>query len=157
MTKEYEKYTLSRLNRDVQDYLIQETKMNLPADFIRKLVNANKEKDQPEIDDAQLTQFVNQTKWDLIHDKLVKENNLAVTSEELLEKAKTDVANYYGGAALFESNPDSLTRMAESLIADEKYANRMGDQILNDKIFELLKAKISVSNKEVNEHEFFHH
>ncbi len=96
-------------------------------------------------------------KWDLIHDKLLRDNNVAITREELTGRARKDIANYYGGEEFFQNNTGELDRLAESLLNDEKYANRLRDQVLNDKVFELLKSKISAIEKPVDQHEFFHH
>lgn len=157
LTNEYEKYAASKFDRDIQDYLISETNMNLPVDFLRKLINSNKQADAADLDDQQMLQALQQVKWDLIHDKIIRDNNLAITKEELTDRAKTDIANYYGGAAAFENDPGALDRLADSLLADEKYVNRLSEQVLNDKIFELLKAKITAVEMAVDQHEFFHH
>lgn len=157
LSKEYDKYAATRFDREIQDYLINETSMSLPVEFLRKLINANKKEDAANIDDEQLMQSLQQVKWDLIHDKLVRDNNISVTKEELMERAATDIANYYGGAAAFENNHEALDRLSASLMEDEKYVARLRDQLLNDKIFELLKSKISSVDKAVDQHEFFHH
>lgn len=157
LKKEYEKFANTRFDRQIQDYLLAETKMNLPVDFLRKLINSNKQADAEELNDEQLSQAMQQVKWDLIHDKLIRDNNLTATPAELTDRVKTDITNYYGGSAAFENDPGALDRLAQSLLNDEKYVARIHDQVMNDKIFDLLKSKIIAVEKPVNEHEFFHH
>jgi trigger factor len=157
LANEYNRYATSQLDTAIQNSLISETVIDLPAEFIRKLINANKEKDQPDIDDLQLGDYLNHTKWDLIFDKIVHENNVTVSNEELEAFAIKDIVKYYGNPAMFEENPEALKKLVDSLMADEKYVKRIRDQVLNDKIFELLRGKVSVTEKGVDKHEFFHH
>lgn len=157
LQQEYEKFANTRFDRQIQDYLLAETNMNLPVDFLRKLINSNKQADAEELNDQQLTQAMQQVKWDLIHDKLIRDHSLTATPDELSDRVKMDITNYYGGAAAFENDPGALDRLANSLLNDEKYVARIHDQVMNDKIFDLLKAKIIAVEKPVREHEFFHH
>lgn len=154
---EYEKYANSRFDREIQDFLIAETSMNLPVDFLRKLINAGKKENDVPLDDQQMAEALQQVKWDLIHDRMVRDSGIDVTGEDLAERAKTDIANYYGGMSFFEDKQEELNRLAHSLIADEKYVHRLKDQLLNDKIFEMLRSKITVVEKPVSQHDFFHH
>ena len=157
LSREYVKYAETRFDRELQDMLINETEMSLPVEFLRKLIHSNKQEDDAVLDEQQLVQALQQVKWDLIHDKLLRDNNVAITREELTGRARKDIANYYGGEEFFQNNTGELDRLAESLLNDEKYANRLRDQVLNDKVFELLKSKISAIEKPVDQHEFFHH
>ena len=157
LSREYVKYAETRFDRELQDMLINETEMSLPVEFLRKLIHSNKQEEDAVLDEQQLVQALQQVKWDLIHDKLVRDNNVAITREELTGRARKDIANYYGGEEFFQNNTGELDRLAESLLNDEKYANRLRDQVLNDKVFELLKSKISAIEKPVDQHEFFHH
>lgn len=154
---EYEKYANSRFDREIQDFLIAETSMNLPVDFLRKLINAGKKENDVPLDDQQMAEALQQVKWDLIHDRMVRDSGIEVTGEDLAERAKTDIANYYGGMSFFEDKQEELNRLAHSLISDEKYVHRLKDQLLNDKIFEMLRSKITVVQKPVSQHDFFHH
>lgn len=157
LSKEYSKYADTRFDRELQEMLISETAMNLPVDFLRKLIQSNKREGDAELDELQLAEALKQVKWDLIHDKVMRENKVVITKEELTGRARTDISNYYGGTDFFENNIAELDRLAETLLNDEKYAQRLQDQMLNDKIFELLKSKITVVEKPVDQHEFFHH
>ncbi|MBX7107103.1 MAG: trigger factor [Chitinophagales bacterium] len=157
LKQEYDKFANTRFERQIQDYLLAETSMNLPVDFLRKLINSNRQSDTEELNDAQIAQAMQQVKWDLIHDKLLRDNNISITPDEISARVKLDITNYYGGASAFENDPGALDRLANSLLNDEKYLARIQDQVMNDKIFEVLKSKITAVEKPVSEHEFFHH
>jgi trigger factor len=157
MSEEFRKVTVSRLDRDIREYMIDETPMQLPVEFLRKLINANKEEGQPDIDDHQMSVYVRQVKWDLISSRIARENNLEITTDDLKERTKNDIINYYGGVALFNENPESLDRLVGSLLSDEKHTDRMREQMMNDKLAGLLRRKAVTEDKIVDQHEFFHH
>jgi trigger factor len=102
-----------------------------------------------------LTQHLQQVKWELIQGKIVRENQLSVTREELMDFARLDIINYYKNEV--PEGDEALSKLATALLDDEKYILRITDHILNDKIFELLKTKISTEEKAVDIHEFYHH
>ncbi len=154
LENEYLKYTSSKLDRAIQEYLLNHTNMSLPVEFLRKLINSNKEGAE-DITEQQMNQHMNQVKWDLIHDRIVRENELSVAREELIDYIKLDILNYYKNE--MSEDEEALSRLVNSLLNDEKYVRRISDQVLNDKVFELLKSKISIEEKAVDLHEFYHH
>ncbi len=155
LERKYLQYTNIKLNREVQEYILQHTHMSLPGEFLRKLIIANKEEEPQDLTDRQLTQHLQQVKWELIQGKIVRENQLSVTREELMDFARLDIINYYKNEV--PEGDEALSKLATALLDDEKYILRITDHILNDKIFELLKTKISTEEKAVDIHEFYHH
>jgi trigger factor len=141
LENEYLKYTSSKLDRAIQEYLLNHTNMSLPVEFLRKLINSNKEGAE-DITEQQMNQHMNQVKWDLIHDRMVRENELSVAREELIDYTKLDILNYYKNE--MSEDEEALSRLVNSLLND-------------DKVFELLKSKISIEEKAVDLHEFYHH
>ncbi|MBK6483063.1 MAG: hypothetical protein IPG01_08005 [Chitinophagaceae bacterium] len=83
LSREYVKYAETRFDRELQDMLINETEMSLPVEFLRKLIHSNKQEDDAVLDEQQLVQALQQVKWDLIHDKLLRDNNVAITVKNL--------------------------------------------------------------------------
>ena len=66
MNREYQTFADSKLDREIQDALIDEIKMDLPLDFFRRLLDENREEGNPPMDDQQFDSSLNQIKWDLI-------------------------------------------------------------------------------------------
>ncbi|MBA3647830.1 MAG: hypothetical protein H0W62_04645 [Chitinophagales bacterium] len=156
LQKEYERYSLADLDRGVQAYLIRETNMQLPVGFIRKLINTTKEEGQADIDDHELEHYVQQAKRDLIQERIARESNINVTEEELKHRAKQDISNYYKQPSDLENDGGPLDQLADSLIKDEKYVHKIRQEVLNYKISDVLKTKITIQEKEVDQHDFFH-
>ena len=158
MNREYQTFANSKLDREIQDALIDEIKVELPNEFLRRLLDENREEGNPSMDDQQFESSLKQIKWDLISDKLIHSNELAVTDEEMAAEAMKDVVSYFGGSSsYFQGNPDSLNNLVDSLLKDEKNASRLRSRVLNEKLQALLRGKIKTEEKTVDEHEFFHH
>jgi trigger factor len=158
MNREYQTFANSKLDREIQDALIDEIKVELPNEFLRRLLDENREEGNPPMDDQQFNSSLKQIKWDLISDKLIHSNELAATDEEMAAEAMKDVVNYFGGSSsYFQGNPDSLNNLVDSLLKDEKNASRLRSRVLNEKLQALLRSKVKTEEKTVDEHEFFHH
>lgn len=158
MDADYLSFANSKLDREIQEALIQETPIDLPTDFLRRLLDENREEGHPLMSDEQFEASLKQIKWDLISEKLVKENQLEANEEELKTEARKDVMNYFGGSyAYFSENPESLDKLVDSVLKDESSSSRLRSRVLNEKIQTVLRSRVTVQDREVNEHEFFHH
>ena len=158
MNRDYNSFANSKLDREVQSYLTSETSIELPKEFLRKLFDENREKESAPLSDEQFEASLNQVKWDLISEKLILENKLDVNEEELKQEAIKDVINYFGvSSSYFNENPDSLSKLVDSLMKDENNSSRIRSRVLNQKLHDLLRSQVQVEEKIVDEHEFFHH
>ncbi|MFI5135113.1 MAG: trigger factor [Chitinophagales bacterium] len=158
MKKDYDSFTNSKLDREIQNYLISETPIELPKEFLRRLLDENQEKESAPLNDEQFESSLRQVKWDLISEKLILENKLEANEDEMKQEAIKDVINYFGvSSSYFNENPDSLSKLVDSLLKDENNASRIRSRALNQKLHDLLRNKVQVEEKIVDEHEFFHH
>jgi trigger factor len=82
---------------DVVDYLMNKVNFNLPTEFLKRWIVAVNEKpvtlDQV---DAEFDNYAKGLKWQLIENKIIKENNIAVTNEEVIEHTKDLILQQFG-------------------------------------------------------------
>jgi hypothetical protein len=50
-----------------------------------------------------------------------------------------------------------MDRLVDSVLQDESGKGRLRSRVLNEKLLAVLRSKVTVEDREVNEHEFFHH
>ena len=86
--EEIENYWKGQSRNQLQDqlyhYLIDETKMDFPVEFLKRWLQTGGEKEKtPEQVETEFPTFINQLKWTLISDKLIKEHGLEVGNDEL--------------------------------------------------------------------------
>jgi trigger factor len=158
MNSDYQRFANAELERDIQKYLIDNTLIELPTDFLRRLMDENREEGQPRMNDEQFEASVRQIKWDMIWEKLTREYQIEVSEDELKSEARREVLNYFGvSAGYFTENPESMDRLVDSVLQDESGKGRLRSRVLNEKLLAVLRSKVTVEDREVNEHEFFHH
>ncbi|HTL80282.1 MAG TPA: trigger factor, partial [Bacteroidia bacterium] len=96
-----------RLRNDITTELLNRTNLNLPDTFLKRwLISANEKPVTPEQVDAEYPMYARQLRWQLIENKLIKDNNISVTAEEATEHVKNILrANF----AKYGRNPDEVT------------------------------------------------
>lgn len=145
----------AKLKVDTYHKIIEATEIPLPADFLKKYIKRNNEKP---IDDAQIDEgfenFQKELKWSLIQGKIVKDNELEVDKEELVEKAKEETKNNYLRYTGMELPDDQLDQFAASMLNDEKYVNEMYTKLLEEKTFENIISNLKIVEKEISLEDF---
>lgn len=140
-----------KLQNEMVEYLIQNTTISLPKEFLKKWLNMRQEKP---MDEAQLNieveVYSQSLKWRLIEDKIFKDNNMSVTQQEVSDYAHALVKGYMGGSVPEEQ----VHQMAHRILHDEKEVNRLYERLYDMKLLDLLKKTYTVENKELPREEF---
>ncbi|MBI1781540.1 MAG: trigger factor, partial [Sphingobacteriales bacterium] len=115
--------------------------------------------------EAEYPVFSNQLKWTLISDKLIKENNLEVNSEELRNYMKQQVMGYFGQMNLGE-NVEWLDSYVDRMMKDEQQVDSTYRRLITEKLFNWAETQITPVEKAISaenfgklqqEHEHHHH
>lgn len=154
----WDKQSSNQLQHHLYHVLLDETQMELPQSFLKKWLStqtdSNKQPKTAEQVEAEFPTFVNQLKWTLISDKIITENNLDVTAEELKASFKQQVMGYFGGMSLGGDNLDWLDQYVESLMKDEQQVDGTYRRIITEKVFNWAETQVQKEEKEVSAEEF---
>lgn len=154
----WDKQSSNQLQHHLYHVLLDDTKMELPESFLKKWLStqtdSNKQPKTAEQVEAEFPTFVNQLKWTLISDKIITENNLDVTAEELKASFKQQVMGYFGGMSLGGDNLDWLDQYVESLMKDEQQVDGTYRRIITEKVFNWAETQVQKEEKEVSAEEF---
>lgn len=151
--EEIQQYWDAQSKNQLQDqlyhYLIDETQMEFPADFLKRWLQTGGEKPKTaEEAEAEFPSFSNQLKWTLISDKLVQDNKLQVTNEELRESMKAEIMRYFGSMSLGEDT-SFLESYIDRMMKDEKQVDASYRRLITDKLFTWVEAQVKPKEKEV--------
>lgn len=151
--EEIQQYWDAQSKNQLQDqlyhYLIDETKMEFPADFLKRWLQTGGEKPKTaEEAEAEFPSFSNQLKWTLISDKLVQDNKLQVTNEELRESMKVEIMRYFGSMNLGDDT-SFLESYVDRMMKDEKQVDASYRRLITDKLFSWVEAQVKPKEKEV--------
>ncbi|QSE97282.1 trigger factor [Fulvivirga lutea] len=145
------------LNRDIRDTLIKSTKIEVPEKFLKKwLLVTNEGKVTEEDIEKEFDEYVRSLKWDLLRNKISEDNEIKVEHADVKDRAKGMILSQLGGPAAAEQLKDHLDSFADNYLQAENGQNYMKvyNELREDKIMDLVKEKISVSDKKVNLEEF---
>src|SRR6185295_16185744 len=111
----------SQLQHQAYHELLDHTGINFPEGFLKKWMKTQGEnlKTDEEIE-QEFPTFINQLKWTLISDKIVAENSIQVTPDEIRNFAKQQLFGYMGMGAMDAEQP-WITDYVEKMMKDRKY------------------------------------
>ena len=163
LRSEIETYWASQARNQIHDQvfheLVDHTEIKFPEGFLKKWIKTQNEsgKNQEPKSDEQVEKefpsFLNQLKWTLITDKIVQDNTIQVTADEIKAFSKQQLFSYMGGANLSDDQP-WVTDYVEKMMKDKKYVEDSYHRIQTQKIFEFAETQVKASDKDISAEEF---
>jgi len=140
---------------DVTEFLIESTKFELPAAFLKKWIQTVGENPlTPEQAEEEYAKSENGLRYQLIEGKVIVENNLQTTFEEL--KAFTSDLIKKQMAQFGQMNPTDadVDGIVARVLSNQEEVKRLSEQIMSEKMVNLFKEKVSAKAKEVSYQDF---
>jgi trigger factor len=134
--------------------LIDHTEIKFPEAFLKKWVKTQGEKSKTDEEvENEFPVFLNQLKWTLITDKIVKENNIQVQPDELRNFARQQLLGYMG-MNVSDEQQGWMNDYVEKMMKDRKYVEDAFNRIQTQKIFEWAEQQVKPAEKEISSEEF---
>ncbi|MCC9018477.1 trigger factor [Flavobacterium lipolyticum] len=144
-----------KLLLDVQDFLIESTKFDLPAEFLKKWLQTVGEKklsaEEAEIEYARSEKGL---RFQLIEGKALAQSNIQINFEDL--KAFTTNAIKQQMAQFGQLNPsdEEVQTIVARVLSNQEEVKRLSEQVVAEKLLEIFKEKANPTTKEVTYEEF---
>ncbi len=148
------------------DKLIHDIHIDLPDEFVKRWLVTSDEKITEENVEHDYENYSKSLKQQLIINKIAKDNDLKVEQEEI----KNHVKNYFAKQYLFDPSDEEkmkqLDTIADSVLQNKDEANKIYDQLFDNKMQELFKSTLKLNKIEktyeefikiTNEHHHKHH
>ena len=134
-------------------HVLLDTPMQFPEEFLKKWLQRGGEKEKsPEDVEKEFPSFTNQLKWTLISDKIINENHLEVTNEEMRDYMRNEILQYFG-----QMNPGQDTSWIDSYIdrmmKDEKQIESSYRRLITEKLFHWAEGQVKPVEQEVSSEE----
>lgn len=148
------------------DKLINETKIDLPDEFVKRWLVTSDDKITKENIEKDYENYSKSLKQQLIINKIAKENDIKVEPEEIKNHIKSYFAKQYMIDESDEEKMKQLDGIADSVLQNKDEANKIFDQLFDTKIRELFKSTLKLNKIEktyeefikiANEHQHKHH
>ncbi|MCW3085120.1 MAG: trigger factor [Bacteroidetes bacterium] len=141
---------------DVVEYLMNKVNFNLPSEFLKRWIVAVNEKPvTPEQVETEFDGYAKGLKWQLIENKIIKDNDITVTNEEVIEHTKELILEQFGRMGQAPMGDEELNQTAQRVLSNQEEAKKLYEKLYGQKVMTLFKTKFSLENKEVAYDEFF--
>ena len=150
--KHWESQSRVQLHDQIYHFLL-DTPIQFPDEFLKSWLQrgGEKEKSTEEVE-AEFPSFTNQLKWTLISDKIIKENNLEVTKEELRENMKKEILQYFGQMKM-DGDTSWIESYIDRMMKDEKQVDASYRRLITDKLFSWAESQVKPEEKNVSAEE----
>jgi len=137
------------------DYLIENTKFDLPADFLKKWLQVSGEKQMSEDEaKAEYERSEKGLRYQLIEGQIAKENELKVSFDDLKAYAAEVVISQFAQYGQPAPAEEQLSPIVDNILANQEETKRMSEQLMSQKLLDFYKDKLSYKEKEVTYKEF---
>ncbi|MBS1776492.1 MAG: trigger factor [Bacteroidetes bacterium] len=152
--KEFDRIGADRLHNEIYELLVHNTPINLPVDFLKRWMKEGQEKPKSEAEvEREFPSFDHQLRWTLISDKLIADNHIEVSIDEVKDDVRKRVLAYFG-----MENDEEATWMDSYMAKVEKDNKTMDEtyrRILFDRLFAWLETQFAVEEKSISDDAFF--
>jgi trigger factor len=139
---------------DSRDALINKIPFDLPRAFLKRWIKTTNEKMTDEQIDSDFDNFMLDLKWQLIKDKIVKDNELKITEEDVRSLAKEMAAMQFKQYGLSNVGDEHLENYANHMLKSEEERRKLVAKKQEDVIIAAIKDKVTLDMKEVSHEEF---
>ncbi|WP_347160442.1 trigger factor [Pontibacter chitinilyticus] len=145
------------LNRRIIDTLVDNVEVELPTEFFKRwLLVTNEGKLTAEQIDANFDQYTKELKWSMIKNKLVAENDLKVSNDEVVAATKEKMLAQFNMPEIPEELADSMNNYANQYLNQDNGRNYVQEyeQLLAEKVLAKLKEQMTVVEKTISAEDF---
>jgi len=143
-----------KLKTDARDTLLKKTEFDLPDEFLKKWLVRVNEKTTAEDIEKDYDHFRDDLRWQLIKNKIAKDNEVKITDDEILEEAKLFTRDQFTQYGLYYATDDQITSFARDMIKKEDEARRIAEKVLDTKVLDIVIDSMKVDDKKVSAGEF---
>jgi trigger factor len=147
----------NQLQHSLYHEILEHTNIGFPESFLKRWLQTGgeKPKTQDEVE-HEFPSFVNQLKWTLIVDKIVTENGIDVTQEDIEAFAKQQLLGYMGGQLGQMGGEDQpwIADYVQRMMKDKKFVEDTVHRIQTEKVFGWAETQINPVEKAIGLKEF---
>jgi len=144
-----------KFGNDVLEKALDKTKIRLPDEFLKKwLIKANEKPITMEQVQEEYDNFSKNTRWQLIKNRVVINNEIKVSDEEKTNEAKNFIRNQYAQYGQLNIEETELQDIAKKVLTNEEENKNITEKLFEEKVVDYLKSTMMVKEVEVSYDEF---
>lgn len=153
--KQFAQQGEQKLLNDVVEYLIEDTKFDLPSEFLQKWMQSSgenpltAEQAKEEYDKSEKSM-----RYQLIEGKLINENELQIQFEELKAYAMEMIKGQMAQFGQLNPSDKELEDIAARILSNQDEVKRLNEQLMSQKLLGLYKSELKLKEKEISYDDF---
>ncbi|MGC1471833.1 MAG: trigger factor [Psychroserpens sp.] len=144
-----------KLLNDVTENLVENTKFDLPAEFLQKWMQTAGE---TEMDAEQAKEEYEKSeksmRYQLIEGKLIEKHDLQVKFEDLQDHAKEMIKVQMAQFGQMNPSDEELNGIASRILSNKEEVKRLSEQLMSAKLLNLYKSEANLKTKEITYDDF---
>ncbi len=155
LKENYKQEAAWRLSKDIRDFYVNKAAVELPEAFLKRwLLHANEGKVTAEQIDAEFPGFVEDFKWQLVRNYLMKKFEFQISADDLKEAAKAFVTYQYAMYGIANVPEDMISEAVNNVLHDQKQLDRLAEQVEDQKVIDKIKATATLKAKKISSEKF---
>lgn len=143
-----------KLRTDARDMILGKTSFDLPEEFLKKWLVRVNEKTTAEDIEKDWDHFRDDLRWQLIKNKVAKDNDLKITNEEILEEAKAFTRAQFSQYGLYYATDEQISSFAADMLQKEEESRRIAEKVLDTRVLDIVIDAIKVDDKKISAEDF---
>ncbi|MDA9069168.1 trigger factor [Algibacter sp.] len=153
--KQFVQQADQKLLNDVTEHLVENTKFDLPAEFLTKWMQTSGEQ---ELDADQAREEYEKSekslRYQLIEGKLIEANNVQVTMDDIKSHAREMIKGQMAQFGQMNPSDKELDDVAARVLSNQDEARRISEQLVSQKLLTVYKEKANLKTKELSYENF---
>ena len=153
--KQFAQQSDQKMLNDVVESLIENTKFDLPKDFLERWIQVSGENPMtPEEAKAEYARSEKGLRYQLIEGKLRAEHNLQVSFDELKAYALEMIKGQMAQFGQLDTSEEELNNIASRIMSNQEEVKRLSEQLNSSKLLDFFKENAKLKTKEVSYDKF---
>lgn len=143
-----------KLKGDARTAILEKVKFDLPDDFLKRWLLKVNEKTTAEEIEKEYDHFRDDLRWQLIKNRVARENEVKITDEEVLNEAREFTRAQFAQYGLYYATDEQVTSFAKEMLQKEDEAHRIAEKVLETRVLDIILGNVKVEDKSVSVEDF---
>lgn len=152
----FEKESDRKLKNDIVLDIIKNTKIELPDEFLKRwLMTVGEKKPSKEQIEEEYPNYKDGLKWQLVENKIIKDNDIKVTQEELKEGVREQLRQQFAYYGMQQADDEMMEDMVQKFLQREDEVRKVNDQLYDEKVMNFFKEKATLKEVKTTSEKFY--
>lgn len=152
----FEKESDRKLKNDIVLDLLKNTKIELPDEFLKRwLTTVGEKKPSREQVEEEYPNYRDGLKWQLIENKIIRDNDIKVSEDELKEGVREQLRAQFAQYGIQQADDEMMEDMVKKFMQRQDEVRKVNDQLYDDKVMAYFKDQASLKEKKTTSEKFY--